>query len=63
MMIVEASMVTLMKGTLTGGASAWTIALLEGRWLIALAAVPPLILCGFNLRHYSRRGKRAEGPP
>lgn len=56
-------MLTLLKGTLTTGGSAWMIAVFEGRWLIALVAVPPLVLCGFNLRHYSRRGKRAEGPP
>lgn len=60
-MIAEATMLTLLKGTLATGGSAWTVAVLEGKWVIAAVAVPPLVLCGFNLRRL--RGKRAEGPP
>lgn len=64
-MIAEATMLTLLKGTLATGGSASALALAEGRWVIAVAAVVPLVLCGLNLRHRSRRlrGKRAEGPP
>jgi len=54
-------MLTLLKGTLTTGGSAWILAVMQGYWLIALVALPPLLLCGFNLRRL--RGKRAEGPP
>ena len=60
-MIAEATMLTLLKGTLSTGVAAWTIAVLQGYWFAALVAVPPLILCGFNLHRI--RGKRAEGPP
>ena len=54
-------MLTLLKSTLTTGGLAWTVAVIQGNWLVALVAVPPLLLCGFNLRRL--RGKRAEGPP
>ena len=64
-MIAEATMLTLLKGTLTTGGSASFVALVEGRWWLAVAAAPPLFMCALNLRHRSRRlrGKRAEGPP
>ena len=54
-------MLTLLKGSLTTGVLAWTIAVIQGNWLVVVVAVPPLLLCGFNLRQI--RGKRAEGPP
>ena len=60
-MIAEATMLTLLKGSLSTGVAAWAVSLIEGRWMVAAAAVPPLLLCGFNLRRL--RGKRAEGPP
>lgn len=60
-MIAEATMLTLLKGTLSTGVAAWTIAVIQGYWVVAFVAVPPLVLCGFNLCRL--RGKRAEGPP
>ena len=53
--IAEATMLTLLKGTLATGGSAWLVVLAEGRWIVAAVAVIPLTLAAINLRHHSRR--------
>lgn len=56
-------MYPLLKATLGVAGSAWAISVFEQNWFAAAVALPALLLLAFSLRHHSRRGKRAEGPP
>lgn len=62
-MIAEALMYPLLKATLGVAGSAWFLALLEQDWFPVVVAIPALLLLLLSLRHHSRRGTRAEGPP
>ena len=56
-------MYPLLKATLGVAGSAWFLALLEQDWFPVVVAIPALLLLLLSLRHHSRRGTRAEGPP